>query len=219
MSSGVKGPSAPARRTFAELADEVCVGAGLDLSDLRSRDLGSAFKTYVRQAAGVSVRARRDAYSPVLDVRPASACSCECLPCNQHERVFFEPAEWRKLQEVLGQHCVKETPRLRSWFFADPTCQSLPTGYEDEVVAPILVPSEHQDLVRALLQRACNQVRPGAYPDVCVTGPARPRPTLTPEKARTWLNRQKRKLRAAAAVLGREAVLQVLDGARPRRGR
>lgn len=185
--------------TWGELMQQVCAGVGLRAYELPTRAVGSALRDYCWRAAKVRVVVRLG--------DPRHHSYFEVRPCKR--RAGFGLADLNRLRNVLGQHAVRAlfdqsgTP-IREHVWADPWQQSLPSpADEGDLRVPILVSPAHEELVRELVRGLVERARPGTFPEASAR-------RQEEERARAWLTRNADRLRACAAVLGRDAVMQVL---------
>lgn len=152
----MSGPLALGLVPFGTLLDQVCAELKVEPWSVPGTTLTPCFKNYVRLAADVKVRAQGDGYNSVLRVKPARACGCDGRGC-EHRTVRFSASEYVALQAALGPLAVPKPRGARPFenIWADPCSRATSaTGYEDHIVAPVLVPPQHQALARRLLHAA-----------------------------------------------------------------
>lgn len=178
--------------TWGELMRGICAPVGLELWELPRRAVGGALRDYCWRAAKVrvSVRLGDRRYHDYYEVRSAG-----------RRRRGFGVQSLAKLREGLGPFVADMDEVL----WADPFQRQLPSPADNGLVVPVVVPPEHEELVRELVRELVDRVRPGVLPEVHTR-------RKDVERARAWLARHAGKLQICRELLGRDAVLQVMDG-------
>lgn len=198
--------------TYGSLVEEVCNGVPFDSMKLSRASVTRAFKEYLRRSCGMRARVRGDRYGSVLKIVKVPRCKCTVYENCPHERELYSEREWNLLASVLGRYCIKPTWPRNTYVYVDPMETSIPHGYEDEIVAPVLVAPKHQDLVRKLARQMINEVRPLTFIDEDPMPPAEP-PRFSRGGATRWLEANRVDLCACFKTLGRQGFLKWIDDA------